>query len=792
MDLYFGTQDNDHWFTLDGGLTWDDPGCCEGWQGYVDPRVPPGGLGAIRLTNVNAAAPVNMTAARGFVGWAGWPNPPGGQAHPYVPVRFGNQRWAQLGLDWGSPPNYQLYIMQPETGAQCGNGVDDDADGAVNDGCPANGPAETGIQCQDAVDSDGDTVINDGCSHISSQETGAQCANAVDDDNDGVANDHCPPVGPDADGDGWADPETEAECLNAVDDDGDGAVNDGCWEVGIWGPMGPAFGETPGVPLIATGPAAAPTFYFSVDVGFFQQQLRRISGPMTAAATLAPASGVGPDRLRNIAFYCGAWGTWWCPSVIGADPSNPQWLYAADTHSNTMKFTTDGGNTWAVDPELTALVTNNEEFHFDGFQFSEPWTIAWDPEDSQKILVGTEQAGIVATVNGGADWFTVPGSVNRVPFVTSFFFDQDHDLIWVATYGHGLWTLRLPEQADLELVAKTDTPDPVTAGRQLTYQIEVTNHGPGIAPNVKVTDVLPAGVAYQSDTDDCQESPPGTLTCSLGELSFGASRTFRIRVEVHPGLVLPPDLDTTITNTASVASPIPDPEPANNQASTDTLVKARLDHFACYKSHKRPRTRIATLQLDDQFGPGTLKVRGVRRLCAPADKQGQDPAALSAPDHLVGFKARQHTPRFQRLRDQVVKNQLGTMTIDVGRPKTLLAPTAKGLASTPPELADPLVDHFKCHKVKKGRFRLDGVAVEDQFGSYLVNVRRAKRLCSPADKVSSGVIEPIAHLLCYRARSVPRRPQLSTPPFINNQLTDNALSRVRRIKWFCVPSVVNP
>jgi MYXO-CTERM domain-containing protein len=51
----------------------------------------------------------------------------------------------------------------PETGAQCNDALDNDGDGRVNDGCPANGAPETGDQCLNAIDDDGDGVVNDGC-----------------------------------------------------------------------------------------------------------------------------------------------------------------------------------------------------------------------------------------------------------------------------------------------------------------------------------------------------------------------------------------------------------------------------------------------------------------------------------------------------------------------------------------------------------------------------------------------------------------------------------------------------
>ncbi|MEO8289743.1 MAG: CARDB domain-containing protein [Gaiellaceae bacterium] len=51
-----------------------------------------------------------------------------------------------------------------ESGTQCANATDDDADTFVNDGCPANLEAEaTEATCSNATDDDADTFVNDGC-----------------------------------------------------------------------------------------------------------------------------------------------------------------------------------------------------------------------------------------------------------------------------------------------------------------------------------------------------------------------------------------------------------------------------------------------------------------------------------------------------------------------------------------------------------------------------------------------------------------------------------------------------
>jgi hypothetical protein len=110
---------------------------------------------------------------------------------------------------------------ETETGDQCLNDTDDNANDWVNEGCPSVNNQETGDQCTNALDDDGDGLINDGCSTVNNQESGDQCTNAIDDDGDGYVNDGCPrtPTPNNESGD---------QCTNALDDDFDGKVNDGC------------------------------------------------------------------------------------------------------------------------------------------------------------------------------------------------------------------------------------------------------------------------------------------------------------------------------------------------------------------------------------------------------------------------------------------------------------------------------------------------------------------------------------------------------------------------------------
>lgn len=126
--------------------------------------------------------------------------------------------------------------------------------------------------------------------------------------------------------------------------------------------------------------------------------------------------------------------------------------------------------------------------------------------------------------------------------------------------------------ADLE-ISKSDAPDPVAAGGTLVYTITVMNDGPGIANDVEVIDTLPTGVTYIPGPEPCVESPPGTLTCKLGDIDVPPDMvTFTIKVSVDTDLV-DNSGSTTIINQVTVKSlTTPDPDLANNTVSEDTGV----------------------------------------------------------------------------------------------------------------------------------------------------------------------------------------------------------------------------
>ena len=137
---------------------------------------------------------------------------------------------------------------------------------------------------------------------------------------------------------------------------------------------------------------------------------------------------------------------------------------------------------------------------------------------------------------------------------------------------------KVTANADLT-VAKSDNPDPVLAGENLTYDVTIGNTGPSTAVDVMLTDTLPDEVSYVGYTISNGSGTCAPLEgsinveCDLNDLNPGEFVTVYIQVQVDPSVYD----GTTIINTAAVSSATIDPDGANDIASEDTMVYAKAD-----------------------------------------------------------------------------------------------------------------------------------------------------------------------------------------------------------------------
>ena len=127
------------------------------------------------------------------------------------------------------------------------------------------------------------------------------------------------------------------------------------------------------------------------------------------------------------------------------------------------------------------------------------------------------------------------------------------------------------QHADLLISCGADETN-VRQGDTLTYTITVQNFGPDNAINVVANDTLSSGTTFVSAHANVGAftTPPagqtGVVTWYLGDLANNGQQAAQIQVTV---IVRG---KTSITNTATVSSDTPDPNPANNTASITTSV----------------------------------------------------------------------------------------------------------------------------------------------------------------------------------------------------------------------------
>ncbi len=446
-DLYFGTQDNDLWSSVDSGATW--PGQFQ-FEGFF--------ISLLHNTPNNVGQKVNYVACAGcgnfqsgplFAGWINWPNPPTPGGNPFI-------------------LEANVYIQF--------------------------------------------TQIN-------------------------------PPT-------------NTTNILNITTNNG-----------GIWAQVpGVAISEPLWGPPRISGPASNPTVYIGVQKAGGAIGLRKIiniRGPGSAVVSVADTG------LNNIGIYCMGQGTFVCPMVYGVDPNNPSHLIAADVGTAQMKVSTTGGTSWATVPDLTNLVKGSGQYAFSQGSILQPHFVQWDPSNSNRIFVSTDEAGVIYSPNGGLSWGRLVDS-KKVVNSTNFAFDEVLGRTLVASYGRGLWLLDFT-QANISIVKSA----PGSIGTQVHYVITVTNNGPAVAENTIMTDTLPSNTTFaalQVPAGWACTTPAvggiGTISCNGGDRSNGNVSAFTLALNVNAGVAA----GSSICNIAYARSDIVDNTPGNSAFTCSTTL----------------------------------------------------------------------------------------------------------------------------------------------------------------------------------------------------------------------------
>ena len=265
----------------------------------------------------------------------------------------------------------------------------------------------------------------------------------------------------------------------------------------------------------------------------------------------------------------------WQVHVLGADlqvtKTGTSQVYAGQQVNYTVTVTNNGPDTAEnvnLKDEFTSLwferLSNPQYRVFDG----STWT-GWTPilNNPWNILLGdiTNGNSKIIEVMGTVLSSSPTGTITNTATANSTTPDPTPE-------NKDTANTNVETRADLS-ITKTGTPNPVVAGKTLTYTITIHNNGPSDAQNVILTDDVTSFLNNPTFTTSLGSSGNWTGNLNLGVLASGDTITITITGKVKPSII------QTINNTAYVSSPTdPDAHPDNpKQDSWETNVTTTAD-----------------------------------------------------------------------------------------------------------------------------------------------------------------------------------------------------------------------
>lgn len=344
---------------------------------------------------------------------------------------------------------------------------------------------------------------------------------------------------------------------------------------------------------MALGPGNPNTVYFGTD-RLHRSTDQGDNNPVVSQTFTARISAIGispqNDQVRIIGledgrvFVTTTGGNPLTEITVAALPDTYISRAAIDpTNANTAYITfsnyglTPGQHIWkttnlnAATPTWTAASGGIPDVPVNAF--------AIDPANTNILYAGTD-IGAYQSCDGGLTWMPFGDSLPRVA-IFDMAVQNVHRIVRIATHGRGIYEIAaLPAQTDIA-ITKTDAPDSVVAGTNLTYTLTVKNNGEGCASNVMVSDTLPAQTTFVAGTTPANwtcnfpavGSSGGTVSCTRVALSPGEQAVIEITVQV-PSCVQD---NASLSNTATVRISNTDTNTNNNSSTATTTVIRRAD-----------------------------------------------------------------------------------------------------------------------------------------------------------------------------------------------------------------------
>jgi len=304
-----------------------------------------------------------------------------------------------------------------------------------------------------------------------------------------------------------------------------------------------------------------------------------------AFAQKAPGDGIEPsgnpsnDVLVNgiSGQRCSASGGTNCSVAIpefGGGPVSSNFTVAQCEEVDSVKVGLNVTHTWVGDLVFTVTAPGGEAV-----------TIV-DRPGQPAAFFGCAGDDIIAMLDDASPFPVEDECAANIPTIDGIYSPNNPLFGFTGVGGDGSWTLTAEDMAGFDTGNVNDwsldltcvyadlgitksAPASVTAGTMMDYSFTVVNDGPSNVQNAVVTDTLPAGTSYVSDTGGCVNAGQG-LVCDLGAIPNGGDANFTVTVMVGAGVAS----GTVLTNDASVASEVEDPRDSNDEASASTTVGA--------------------------------------------------------------------------------------------------------------------------------------------------------------------------------------------------------------------------
>ncbi len=237
-------------------------------------------------------------------------------------------------------------------------------------------------------------------------------------------------------------------------------------------------------------------------------------------------------------------------------------------------------------------------------------------------------------------------------------------------------------------------------------------------------------MAFLACTGNCTCPTTTTTTTSTTTTTLPPLDHFEC-YEIKPGFfvnqqVTVQDQFGTISELLRFPHRLCNPTNKNNEGVHDLA-----DHLAGYVMKAPKFTRIANQTITNQFGTTLIDVVRPDLLMVPTSKDGV-PISPPPVDHFQCYKVKRSkgAPKFTK-RTVSIANQFETMTVTVVKPVRLCAPANKnGEDPTAPSHTE----HLLCYKTKGAPFGQSIHTIDNQFGHDTVKVIHRRELCVPSLK----------------------------------------------------------